>query len=375
MDFGQWRSLVHAPSPESWQTLCAALTDEPLTPLFYQELLPYLDDQLMRWPQGLRLLKQLAPYKLKPAHPLWRLSEGMESSLLWHDLKDFNTVCAHWGEQLHIERLGLEGQETLGSWRAHIERAPWLARLEHLYIEQSYELSALGLILAQPGLDKLKSLTITCDDREPSCVDCGLTTLAPLHSSSLEAIFLGEHPIHPRELTGLRAAQLPKLRQLGLVVCEDGGLEALCGASWLGGLAHLELTLTREASPAAHDIAAWRSSRGSPSSVYDDGHITRALDDLLKFLRAPDLAKLERLMVDASSAELEHELVGALADDPTLLPSLKERWRVGLSKRLPLSPHAQELEARRPALSLDFGISQLFTRQAQVRWRWRDRAP
>lgn len=322
VDFGQWRSLAHTPSPESWEAIKLALLQADLPSLDQAQLtLHYLEDQLKRWPRGLRLLSREEAAKLSPSDPRLRLSEGLDhttylETLAWLD--EAITQGALQGARLEQLALTDSGAYQDG-WGQEVLK-PWMSEVPCVIVEQIFGASALGSWARFST--SLERFQLTSDAFSALLLGYGLD--APPRWPALEHLSTTFFPMTPGSLTLLAQAHMPSLRALRLHAMECGGIIALADAAWITQLQHLTLELLMHAAASDEgDIYAWRAQHYG--QLTDEGLVAQhgelAATELLHVLRRCNA--LETLCLGYEHEALGLTLLEGLLQQPTWVPSLK----------------------------------------------------
>lgn len=322
MDFGQWRSLVHAPSPESWEELKLALLQADLLSLDHAQLtLHYLEDQLKRWPRGLRLLSREEAAQLRPTDPRLRLSEGLDHTTYLEELAWLDKAITQGALQgARLEQLALTDSGAYqDGWGKEVLK-PWMSEVPCVIAEQIFGASALGSWARfSPSLERFQ---LTSDAFSALLLGYGLDS--PPRWPALEHLSTTFFPMTPGSLTLLAQAHMPSLRALRLHAMECGGIVALADAAWIAQLQHLTLELlTHAAESDEGDIYAWRAQRYGP--LTEEGLVAKhgelAATELFHVLSR--CSALETLCLGYEHEALGLTLLEGLLQRPAWVPSLK----------------------------------------------------
>lgn len=382
-DFGTWRSLANTPSDESWKALKQALLHATSTaePEFTQEVLPYLEDQLKRWPESVP--RMLTPRELEVMcsddgdHPLWRLSQGTKRLNEGHVELIIEATQKTPLARATLDQLSLlDGGGNQGHWEHIAGQLPWEQHIHTLDIEQFFGADSLGAILGEPmniGLEQLNArfqgyeiytFSLWPEDHYPRL------TIPALHTLSITG-----NALSPRGLAQLSALNMPALTQLAMPIMECGNIEAIAQASWLTQLTTLSLVTHTLADPDddGDDITQWRQEHYD--EVDEDGrvepdHGQRAARELVSAIWA--CIPLQTLRLEAHDHKITAHLFGELTRQDDLLPNLERLEIIGAAAAPQASVEA--LQDARPSLHIKHdrrGDAALRSPHPdQTRWSW-----
>lgn len=207
------------PSPEAWIALCAQIDRHPTNAQLYQEVLPWLGEQLESWPDALRV----APMRWWEPAIL-----GEETVLLW--------LC----RKLTLRRAYPANPRTV-PW---ILASPYIHNLTILDLPESHVNDDVARELARcPRLSNLRHLSL--ERNEVGAAGLGALAVSPHLSERLEVLHLGHNALHDDAMEVLRAPEaFPALRVLDLSDnwIGDSGLTLLARSPIVAHLVELDLT-------------------------------------------------------------------------------------------------------------------------------------
>ena len=319
--FGDVRSLMQGPAQaQTWRALTLAL-DGAKEEGLQQQLLPYLESALRRWPDELRLLpERWISAALSGQAPPW-LSLGRSLKTRELNAQALQLVASHEG-LAHLSALHLQGCELTPSGLAALMDGPAGRGLKTLYVAHSVlDDASVEALCAVEGLSRLKTL----DLRYNRIRDDGAAAIARAPAlTRLEHLDLRHNLIGLAGATALLEADMPALKTLALQDNRLGSqdLDELLKRPRLAQVGTLELLgFTRAPSVAAdlleRDLSALCAQ--TPSAL--------GWERLCKLLdRAP-----ERML----SASLMAWLDGQLERWPDALRTPGEAWRRALLEHGP----------------------------------------
>lgn len=232
-------------SPETWESLCAALDDWPTDDSLHVAF-DYIQGHLDRWPAELRVAPRRWWDVVRSGGHEPRFSIARKLSLAAYG-GGARAVAALVGEPTmsQIAILDLSHNRLTPAEAVQLAASRHLGALRELDLGLN-ELGAPGVesLVRASWFGALERLDLTSN----KIPDVGMTALASVSRCSLEVLVLWGNAMGPGAAEVLASSSVLtglKRLNLGWNALGDAGAEALASAAWLGSLSHLDLSNNR----------------------------------------------------------------------------------------------------------------------------------